>query len=65
MENGVIKFVKKCPVYQLQNTNKIKMRADANITDTQVDTNDKIAMDIFGPLPMTTSGNAYVLSVQD
>ena len=65
MENDIIKFVKKCPVCQLQKTTRIKKRAEAIVPDTPTYPNDKIAMDIFGPLPVTTSGNEYILSIQD
>ena len=65
MENDVIKFVKKGPVCQLQKTTRMKRKIEAIIPDTPTNPNDKIAMDIFGPLPITTSGNEYILSIQD
>ena len=35
------------------------------ITDTPVDPNDKITMDIFGPLTETKKANQFILSIQD
>ena len=67
MEHDVIKYVKKCPMCQLQKTTRVKRKAEAIIPDIPIDPNEKIAMDIFVPLPVTTSGYEYtcILSVQD
>lgn len=35
------------------------------ITDTLLDAFDKVSMDIIRPLPMTNSGNKYILTIQD
>lgn len=35
------------------------------IPDIPLKPNDKIAMDIYGPLPETIEGNKYILSIQD
>ena len=65
MEEDIIKFVKSCDVCQTQKLTRIKRKAEGIIPDTPTDPNDKIAMDIFGPLPMTNKGNEYILSIQD
>ena len=65
MEQEIIHYIKRCPVCQLQKTVRIKRQCEAIIPDTPVNPNDKIAMDIFGPLPVTLSGNEYILSIQD
>ena len=65
MEDEIIHFVKKCFIWQLQKTTRIKRQCEAIIPDTPVNLNDKIAMDIFGPLPQTTNRNEYMLSIQD
>ena len=44
MEDGVIHFVKKCSICQLQKTTRIKRRCEAIIPDTPVNPNVKIAM---------------------
>ena len=38
---------------------------EAAVPDVPVAPNDKIAMDIFGPLPVTQAENEYILSIQD
>ena len=65
MEDEIIHIVKKCSICQLQKTTRIKRQCEAITPDTPVNPNDKIAMDIFGPLPQTTSRNEYNLSIQD
>ena len=65
MEDEIIYFVKKCSICQLKKTTRIKGQCEAIIPDTPVNPNDKIAIDIFGPLPQTTSRNEYILSIQD
>ena len=65
MEDDVIKYVNKCPICQLQKTTRIKRKAEAVIPDTPIDPNEKIAMDIFDPFPVTTLENEYILSIQD
>lgn len=51
MEEDIIKYVKSCPVCQLQKTTRITNQAKGII--------------IFGPLPNTRSGNKFILSIQD
>lgn len=65
MENDIIEFVKRCPICQLQKTTRIRRQVEAIIPDTPINPNDKVAMDIFGPLPITSSRNEYILSIQD
>lgn len=65
MEEDIIKYVKSCPVCQLQKTTRITSQAKGLIPDIPLKPNDKIAMDIFGPLPITHSGNKFILSIQD
>ena len=65
MEDHVIKYVKKLPICQLRKTTRIKRKAKAVIPDAPIDPNEKISMNIFGPLPATTLGNEYILSIQD
>ena len=65
MENEIIEYVKKCPSCQLQKTIRITRRAEAIIPDTPKQPNEKIAMDIFGPLPKTIDGHECFLSIQD
>lgn len=51
MENDICSYVKKYPICQLQKTTRINRQAEAIVPDTPVNPNDKMAMDIFEPLP--------------
>ena len=55
MEDKVIDFIKKCDVCQRERLMRIRPKIEAAIPDVPVAPNDKIAMDIFGPLPVTQS----------
>ena len=35
------------------------------ITDTPIDTFDKVSLDTVGPLPVTSDGNRHILTMQD
>ena len=65
MEDDIIKYVKSCDVCQTQKLTRVKRKVEGIIPDTPTDPYDKIAMDIFGPLPMTNKGHNYILSIQD
>lgn len=65
MELDIIDYIKKCHVCQIQKLQRIRHKSEAIIPDTPVNPNDKIAMDIFGPLPVTAQQNEYILSIQD
>ena len=62
---GLETDVKRYAICQLQKTTRIKRRAEAVIPDTPTEPNEKIAMDIFGPLPLTNNEHEYILSIQD
>ena len=64
MDKNIIEYVKKCPICQLEKT-RIKNQAESIIPEIPTKPNDKIALDIYGPLPETTKGNKYILSLQD
>ena len=65
MDKDLINYVKKCPICQLQKTTIIRNQAEAVIPDIPLAPNEKITLDIFGPLPESTKGNKYILSLQD
>ena len=44
---------------------RIRPKVEVVIPDIPVEPNYKIAMNIFGPLPLTTKGNEYILTIQD
>ena len=44
---------------------RITNQATGIISDIPLNPHEKVAIDIFGPLPETRSGNKYILSIQD
>ena len=60
MDQDIKDYVKKCPIYQLQKTTRIKNQSESIIPDIPLNPSDKIALDIFGPLPTTLRVNKYV-----
>ena len=65
MDQKIKNYVKKCPICQLLKTTRIKYQIESIIPDVPIEPNDKIAMDIYGPLPVTIKGNKYILSIRD
>ena len=65
MDNEIKKYVQACPICQLQKTTRIKNQAESILPDIPLTPNEKLALDIFGPLPETQKGNRYILSIQD
>lgn len=65
MERDIIEYVKRCPACQLYKKTRIRLREELVITDTPTEPNEKIAMDIYGPLLETANGYKYILSIQD
>ena len=65
MEQDVIDYVKKCVICQRQEITRIRPKAEAIIPETPLEPNEKITMDIFGPLPTTLRHHEYILSIQD
>ena len=59
------KYVKSCLICQLQKTTRIKSQAESILPDSLLAPNEKLKLDIFGPLPETYKGNKYILSMQD
>ncbi|CAK9816796.1 Retrovirus-related Pol polyprotein from transposon 412 [Anthophora quadrimaculata] len=65
MENDIVEFVKGCESCQREKLIRIRSKEPAIIPDTPHEPNDKIAMDILGPLTPTNRDNKYILSIQD
>ena len=63
MDNEIKKYVQCCPICQLQKTTRIKNQAKSILPDIPLAPNEKLALDIFGPLPETQKGNRYILSM--
>ena len=58
-------FIQNYETCQREKLNRIRAKEQPIITDTPVNPNDKIAMDIFGPLTKTKQGNQFILYIQD
>ena len=65
LNDNVKNYVSTCDVCQRNKIQRTPFAHPAIITDTPSQPNDKIAMDIFGPLPTTRKGNRFILSIQD
>ena len=58
-------FVGQCETCQTEKLTRVRPKETPVITDTPLEPNDKIAMDIFGPLTKTKRENQFILSIQD
>lgn len=65
MRNEIQDYIRKCQSCQEQKLVRAKTRQPMLITDTPMEAFDKIALDTVGPLPVTPSGNKYILTMQD
>ena len=65
MDNEIKKYVEPCPIFQLQKTMRIKNPAKSIVPNIPLAPNEKLALDIFGPLPETQKENRYILSMQN
>lgn len=57
--------IKTCETCQTAKMTRIRPKEEPCITDTPLEPNDKIAMDILGPLKKTKQGNSFILSIHD
>ena len=58
-------FVKTCDTGQKEKLTRIRPKESPQVSDTPLHPNDKIAMDIIGPMTKTKRGNQYILSIHD
>ena len=65
IKEQVTEFVRKCNTCQEQKIIRAKTHEPMIITDTPIDTFDKVSLDSVGPLPMTPGGNRHILTMQD
>ena len=65
MERDVIEFIKKCKTCQHEKLTRIRPKVEELMPEMPTERNDKIVMDIIGPIRYTQSGNNYILSIQD
>ena len=65
MRDEVRNYVKTCETCQKRKLTRVKTRMPMRITDTPIRTFEKVQIDLVGPLPITESGNQYMLTWQD
>ena len=65
MKVDIRKYIQGSLQCQLRKLFKVKTENPMVITDTPTIAFEKILMDIVGPLPVTKSGNLYILTLQD
>jgi len=65
MKEDVQAYIHNCMGCQRKKLVRVKGRQPMMLTDTPGSAFDKVALDIMGPLPVTSQGNRYVLTVQD
>lgn len=64
MKSDVEKYVKRCTMCQKVKITRRPVKMPLAITDTPTRFNEKIGMDIVGPLPETKRKNRFILTVQ-
>ena len=65
LKDQVTEFVRKCDICQKQKIVRAKIHEPMLITDTPLDTFDKVSLDTVGKLPTTPDGNKHILTMQD
>lgn len=65
IQKDVSTYISNCPTCQKAKHDRIDRKAPRQIVTLPVKRNEKIALDIVGPLPATKDGNVYILTLQD
>lgn len=65
IKSDVRSYINQCLQCQTKKLVRVKTKQPMLITDTPFSSFEKISMDIVGPLPGTTKGNSYILTIQD
>ena len=65
MKRDIASFVKACKSCQLKKLVRFKTKQPMILTDTPDEAFEKVSMDIMGPLPESSNGYHYVLTIQD
>jgi len=58
-------YIEQCLQCQIKKLVRVKTKQPMIITDTPFSAFEKVSMDIVGPLPETSGGNSYILTIQD
>lgn len=65
MKSDIRKYIKNCHSCQLNKTNFKPTKQPMEITTTAEAPFERIAFDVVGPLPLTESGNRFIITTQD
>jgi len=65
IKSDIRSYINQCLQCQTKKLVRVKTKQPMLITDTPFSSFEKISMDIVGPLPKTTEGNSYILTIQD
>lgn len=65
MKKDIKNFIKCCSSCQINKTNHKPGKAPMEITTTSERPFQRLAIDIVGPLPITLTGNRFILTMQD
>jgi len=65
MKADIIEHIRACKSCQENKLVRIKNKEPMVITDTALDSFDKISIDTVGPLPLTPRGNRHILTILD
>lgn len=65
MKTDIQNYINQCLQCQTKKLVRVKTKQPMLITDTPFFSFEKISMDIVGPLPETSKGNSYILTIQD
>lgn len=65
IQKDVYNYISRCPTCQKSKHGRINRTAPRQIVELPVRRNEKIALDMVGPLPKSKNGNLYILTLQD
>ena len=65
MKKDIRAYVRACPSCQINKTNFRPTKQPMEITTTADQPFERLALDVVGPLPLTETGNKFILTMQD
>lgn len=65
MSKQIRDYILKYPVYQKNKYDRQDRQPPRRIVQLPLQRNEKISMDIVGPLPVTNKGNKFTITIQD
>ena len=65
MKNDIKNYIRSCKSCQVNKINFKPIKVPMEITTTSKQAFEKLAIDVMGPLPTTSEGNKFILTMQD